>query len=183
MSSSFRIPILFLLFLSSIYCKIQYLRLKEVPTVEEYYSSVNFSATNEELKQQLHDLINPHIVYDYDTIWEAFKDVDRNLLDYPCNPENDVCLSAFLPRSSLMSSLLPSFSCSLFFRLIFPMCIVHIVGILKSYQPVVENVEIIKKRVIAITANIFGQKVGLVDLIMVQIVKQIFLSYGHPTGM
>jgi endonuclease I len=54
-------------------------------TKGDYYVGIDFSATDNELKQQLHDLINPHVVYDYDEVWNAFMDVDHNLLDYPCN--------------------------------------------------------------------------------------------------
>ena len=37
-------------------------------SVSEYYSSIDSTARNEELKRQLHDLINPHRVLDYDEV-------------------------------------------------------------------------------------------------------------------
>jgi len=52
---------------------------------EDYYSSIDASATNDELKKQLKDLINPHTVFTYDEVWNAFTDVDKNLITYPCN--------------------------------------------------------------------------------------------------
>ncbi len=59
-----------------------------LPTTEEYYGQIDSSATNENLKTQLHDLINPHIVYTYDEVWKAFADVDQNLPTYPCDATN-----------------------------------------------------------------------------------------------
>jgi len=55
---------------------------------DEYYSGIDSTAVNDSLKKQLKDLINPHVVFSYDDIWVAFTDVDKNLLNYPCNPEN-----------------------------------------------------------------------------------------------
>ena len=46
------------------------------------------SATDQELKSQLHDLINPHIVFDYDSVWNAFANIDKYLPTYPCDPTN-----------------------------------------------------------------------------------------------
>jgi endonuclease I len=54
-------------------------------SVDDYYSNINFNAKDDELKKQLHDLINPHIVYDYDEVWNAFLDVDHYLPTYPCD--------------------------------------------------------------------------------------------------
>lgn len=51
----------------------------------DYYSSINSSATNDELKGELQALINPHTVIDYDDIWECFPDVDQYLPGYPCD--------------------------------------------------------------------------------------------------
>lgn len=50
-----------------------------------YYVGIDSTARDLVLKQQLHDLINPHTVYSYDDIWNAFPDVDTNLPTYPCN--------------------------------------------------------------------------------------------------
>jgi len=61
---------------------------KNPTSVETYYSSIDFSATNEVLKKQLHDLINPHTVWSYDDAWSAFSSIDVNLPTYPCNPSN-----------------------------------------------------------------------------------------------
>jgi endonuclease I len=44
------------------------------------------TATDLNLKSQLHDLINPHIVFDYDTAWDAFANIDQYLPTYPCDP-------------------------------------------------------------------------------------------------
>lgn len=55
---------------------------------DDYYSSIDASATNDDLKLQLKNLINPHVVFTYDDVWNAFADVDKNLLTYPCNPNN-----------------------------------------------------------------------------------------------
>jgi hypothetical protein len=52
---------------------------------EEYYKNIDKKATNVELKTQLHDLINPHTVYDYDEVWKAFETVDQQLPGYPCD--------------------------------------------------------------------------------------------------
>ena len=52
---------------------------------DEYYKNIDSSAINDELKQQLHDLINPHIVLTYDEIWTAFESVDKYLPGYPCD--------------------------------------------------------------------------------------------------
>jgi hypothetical protein len=50
-----------------------------------YYSSINFSSSNQDLKLQLHNLINPHIVFDYSELWIAFAEIDKNLPRYPCD--------------------------------------------------------------------------------------------------
>lgn len=65
----------------------------EVKSKADYYAGIDFSATDGAMKQQLHDLINPHIVYDYDEVWFAFMDVDHFLPNYPCNAAN----SSYIP--------------------------------------------------------------------------------------
>lgn len=56
-----------------------------VSSKEEYYADIDFDETDQALKQELHDLINPHTVYSYDQVWTAFVDVDENLPTYPCS--------------------------------------------------------------------------------------------------
>jgi len=51
----------------------------------DYYQSIDPLATDDSLKAQLHDLINPHDVLTYDEIWIAFKSVDKFLPGYPCS--------------------------------------------------------------------------------------------------
>jgi endonuclease I len=51
----------------------------------EYYAGIDFTATNDNLKEQLKALINPHVVFDYDTVWVAFTDIDKYLPQYPCD--------------------------------------------------------------------------------------------------
>ena len=53
----------------------------------DYYNNINASAVDNDLKYQLKALINPHVVFDYDTVWEAFKTVDVNLPGYPCDAD------------------------------------------------------------------------------------------------
>eukprot|EP01039_Chlorochromonas_danica_P005384 gene5384-5922_t len=50
-----------------------------------YYDNIDANATDLVLKKQLHDLINPHTVYSYDDVWNAFPDVDKFLPNYPCD--------------------------------------------------------------------------------------------------
>lgn len=57
----------------------------QLSTKEEYYADINFDETDEALKQELHDLINPHTVISYDDVWNAFTDVDHYLPTYPCD--------------------------------------------------------------------------------------------------
>ena len=51
----------------------------------DYYAQIDPLATNNELKTQLHDLINPHRVWTYDDVWIAFESVDKFLPGYPCD--------------------------------------------------------------------------------------------------
>ena len=53
--------------------------------VSLYYSSIDFSLNNNDLKKSLKELIFPHRVIDYDTVWSAFPTVDIYLPRYPCN--------------------------------------------------------------------------------------------------
>jgi hypothetical protein len=51
----------------------------------DYYSGIDSSAVNDDLKGQLKALINPHTVYTYDDVWLAFPQIDIYLPGYPCN--------------------------------------------------------------------------------------------------
>lgn len=59
-----------------------------LPTPEAYYSDIDASATNDDLKGQLQTLIAAHKVFSYDDAWIAFADIDKHLPGYPCNPDN-----------------------------------------------------------------------------------------------
>lgn len=54
-------------------------------TADDYYSSIDPTATNNDLKTQLKALINPHVVIAYDDAWIAFADLDRYTPFYPCD--------------------------------------------------------------------------------------------------
>ena len=53
--------------------------------VSLYYSNIDSSLMNNDLKKALKNLILPHKVIDYDTIWNAFPTIDIYLPRYPCN--------------------------------------------------------------------------------------------------
>lgn len=55
--------------------------------INEYYSQINSSATDDDLKTQLQNLINPHTVFSYDDIWSAFPTIDIYLPNYPCDAD------------------------------------------------------------------------------------------------
>ena len=55
----------------------------------DYYADIDFDLTDEALKQQLHNLINPHTVVSYGDVWDAFRDVDHYLPTYPCDSNAD----------------------------------------------------------------------------------------------
>ena len=57
----------------------------DLPSADDYYSEIDSTATNDELKGQLQDLIYPHVVYSYDDVWMAFESVDQYLPTYPCD--------------------------------------------------------------------------------------------------
>lgn len=50
-----------------------------------YYANIDATAKDDELKGQLKNLTNPHTVYDYDTVWDAFRYIDVYLPRYPCD--------------------------------------------------------------------------------------------------
>jgi endonuclease I len=60
----------------------------KLKSVDDYYANIDKTATNDVLKGQLFALINPHVVFDYDTAFVAFEEVDTTLPGYPCNPNN-----------------------------------------------------------------------------------------------
>lgn len=70
---------------------------------EEYYAGINFDETDDALKKELHDLINPHTVISYDNVWNAFIDVDHYLPTYPCSDNTteipDIYSSYCWPKS------------------------------------------------------------------------------------
>lgn len=51
----------------------------------DYYSGIDASAKDDDLKQQLKDLVSPHTVLSYDDVWTAFESVDKFLPGYPCD--------------------------------------------------------------------------------------------------
>ena len=55
------------------------------PTPTNYYANINPDATNDTMKLQLQNLINPHTVLSYDDVWAAFSVVDKKLPPYPCS--------------------------------------------------------------------------------------------------
>lgn len=58
---------------------------RQEQAAEDYYASIDSSATDTVLKSQLRDLIFPHTVYSYGYVWQAFLDIDRYLPTYPCS--------------------------------------------------------------------------------------------------
>jgi endonuclease I len=59
----------------------------DMPPPEEYYADIDATATNDELKGQLQDLISVHKVFSYDDAWSAFEEIDKNLPGYPCSDD------------------------------------------------------------------------------------------------
>jgi endonuclease I len=58
----------------------------------DYYDGIDMSATDLELKTQLHDLINPHTVLSYDDAWDAFADISEAVPGPACDPKNSTLL-------------------------------------------------------------------------------------------
>ena len=54
-------------------------------SADDYYSGIESSATDTDLKQQLHDLISQKTVVSYDGVWEAFRAVDQYLPANNCD--------------------------------------------------------------------------------------------------
>lgn len=54
----------------------------------DYYANIDPKAVDDDLKLQLKELINPHTVYDYDEVWNAFPSIDIYLPGYPCDSAN-----------------------------------------------------------------------------------------------
>lgn len=57
----------------------------------DYYDTVDLTATNEELKTQLHELINPHTVLTYDDAWDAFAVISQHA-HVTCDPSNSTLI-------------------------------------------------------------------------------------------
>jgi endonuclease I len=51
----------------------------------DYYAAIDVTASDDDLKVQLQNLISIHIVLTYDDIWNAFSSIDKNLPGYPCD--------------------------------------------------------------------------------------------------
>lgn len=56
-----------------------------VAAAQDYYAGIDITATDDELKLQLHELISKKTTLTYDEIWAAFAVVDKNLVGYPCD--------------------------------------------------------------------------------------------------
>jgi len=56
--------------------------------VSSYYSTIDTTLVNDELKISLKNLINNHTVLTYDQVWQGLAILDRYLINYPCN-ENE----------------------------------------------------------------------------------------------
>jgi endonuclease I len=80
---NFPLPLLLSLPLS--YLGLSFAQYDDDYYVEQYYSDIDMSATDNDLKVQLKNLINPHVVYDYDSVWDAFANIDKYLPTYPCD--------------------------------------------------------------------------------------------------
>jgi len=59
-----------------------------VQSTSDYYSGIDSSATNNELKSQLHSLISHKTTVSYDNAWKAFAQVDKYLEGYPCSNDS-----------------------------------------------------------------------------------------------
>jgi len=55
--------------------------------IPDYYSGINMSATNDDLKGQLQKLVSKKTVISYDGVWKAFAAVDKHLEGYPCSSD------------------------------------------------------------------------------------------------
>ena len=62
--------------------------------VNDYYTSIDPSLVDDDMKLQLQTLLaTGKVELDYNTIWQAFEDVDQYLWGYPCNTQN----STYIP--------------------------------------------------------------------------------------
>jgi endonuclease I len=57
-------------------------------STSDYYSGINSSATDNDLKGQLHSLISHKTTVSYDNAWKAFAQVDKYLEGYPCSSDH-----------------------------------------------------------------------------------------------
>lgn len=76
-----------------------------------YYKDVDLTAKNNELKEQLHDLINPHTVISYDDAYDAFAIVDRNLPTYPCSDDLSMIPDIYSATCWMTNETLPGGEC------------------------------------------------------------------------
>jgi endonuclease I len=58
-----------------------------------YYAGIDATLKDDALKGALQNLINPHTVIDYDSVWGAFDAVDQTMNGWPCNASN----ATFIP--------------------------------------------------------------------------------------
>ena len=61
----------------------------KVISTDDYYSSIDPSATDDDLKGKLQTLISQKTVLSYDDVWNAFGSVDKFLPGYPCSSDSD----------------------------------------------------------------------------------------------
>jgi len=54
---------------------------------DNYYSGIDYNATNTAMKVQLQNLISNKTTVSYDNVWNAFKAVDKYLPRYPCSDD------------------------------------------------------------------------------------------------
>jgi endonuclease I len=85
MRTNFPLSLLLLVVPLSLFLGLSFAQYDDDYYVEQYYSNIDMSATDNDLKLQLKNLINPHIVFDYDTAWDAFADIDKYLPTYNCD--------------------------------------------------------------------------------------------------
>ena len=55
---------------------------------DDYYSSIDAQAADDDLKGQLQTLVSKKTVLSYDGAWKAFAKVDKHLPGYPCSPDD-----------------------------------------------------------------------------------------------
>ena len=61
----------------------------ESTATSDYYSSIDATATNDDLRGQLQALVSVKTVLSYDDAWDAFAAVDKFLPGYPCSSDEN----------------------------------------------------------------------------------------------